>query len=328
MRVIPSAIQKIKDLLVSLGPGNRIVRLALKYHARKQGFAISFPGATIAIRRGSYEMILPVKDFYLVPFTLECFEQVFQEIDSKPRGELQVLDFSVPGAHRYKRHNVTLQFPGTPEDDSIAAYTHWYQPQPGDLVFDIGAHAGFTTCLLSRMVSPGGRVVAFEPDPASILYLQRNVCEQHISNVTIVPEAMDASTGTAYFNADGTMGAGLVKHSVYADTGRHIAVPTTSFEDACRKFGVPQFVKMDIEGAEIEVIHSAAEFLKAHSIHLAFDSYHRMPDGGFAWMLLEPMLNSFGYAVESSADFGQMFTWGKKHSGAQSNIPSNNAELR
>ncbi len=312
MRVIPSAIQKVKDLLVSLGPGSKMVRLALKFHGRKNGFTIAFRDATIVIRRGSCEMVLPANDFYLVPFTLEYFQQVFDDIESQARGSLQVLDFSVPGAHRYKRHDVTLQFPGTPEDDSVAAYTHRYKPKPGDLVFDIGAHAGFTTCMFSRMVGSGGRVVAFEPDPASIRYLETNICEQQISNVTIVREAMDASTGTAYFNADGTMGAGLVKHSVYGDTGQHIAVPTTSFEDACRTFGVPQFAKIDIEGAEIEVIQSAAEFLKAHSIQMAFDSYHRLPDGRFTWMLLEPMLSSCGYEVESSADFGQMFTWGKK----------------
>jgi hypothetical protein len=79
----------------------------------------------------------------------------------------------------------------------------------------------------------------------------------------------------------------------------------------CSEFGVPQFVKMDIEDAEIEVIQAAAEFLKAHPMHLAFDSYHRMQDGRFTWMLLEPKLRSIGYDVASSADFGQMFTWAK-----------------
>ena len=90
------------------------------------------------------------------------------------------------------------------------------------------------------------------------------------------------------------MGAGLVEHSVYGDPGRRTAWGI-SLEDACGQFGVPHFAKMDIEGAEVGVIRSAGEFLKAHPTHLAFESYHRMRDGRFTWMLLEPMLRSLGY---------------------------------
>jgi FkbM family methyltransferase len=307
-------IQQIKDLLVNLGPRNAIVRLALRIHGGRNGFVIRFPKTSISIRRRSREIVLAEKDFYLVPITLECFDQAFEDIESKPKGAMEVLDFSAPGTHHYKRHDITLKFPGAPEDDSIAAYTHWYTPQPGDLVFDIGAHAGFTTCMFARMVGPSGHVVAFEPDASSLVCLERNILDQKMSNVTIVGKAIDAKTGTAHFNADGTMGAGLVEYSVYGNTGQLTAVETLSLEDACGQFGVPQFAKMDIEGAEIGVIRSAGQFLKAHSMHLAFDSYHRMRDGRFTWMLLEPLLRSLGYEVATSADFGQMFTWAKAYS--------------
>jgi FkbM family methyltransferase len=68
------------------------------------------------------------------------------------------------------------------------------------------------------MVGPSGHVVAFEPDPSNLAYLERNIGDQHISNVTIVRKAIDGKTGTAYFNADGTMGS---------RTGRvpHMAIP-------------------------------------------------------------------------------------------------------
>jgi FkbM family methyltransferase len=307
-------IQRIKDFLVSLGPRNTIVRLALKLHCRRNGFVLTFPNASISIRRGSREVVLAEKDFYLVPIALEIFDQMFEDTEPQSRGTLEVLDFSARAAHRYKKRGITLTFPGIPEDDSIAGYTQWYTPQPGDLVFDIGAHAGFTAIMFARMVGPSGRVVAFEPDASSLACLEKNIGDQRISNVTIVPKAIDAKTGTAFFNADGTMGAGLVEHSIYGHTGQPTAVETLSLPDACGQFGVPQFVKMDIEGAELAVIRSAAEFLKAHRVHLAFDSYHRLKDGRYTWMLLEPMLRSLGYEVESSTDFGQMFTWAKPRS--------------
>lgn len=268
----------------------------------------------ICIRHARREIRLAHRDFYLVPIMLEVFAQTFDELSAPRQGAYAVLDFSRPGTHRYIRHDLTLSFPGMAEDDSIAGYTHRYRPQPGDLVFDIGAHAGFTTCILARMVAPGGRVIAFEPDPVSLEYLARNLRDQNISNVTVVPKAVDAFTGTASFNADGTMGAGLADHSVYGNTGKHIVVETTSLADACATFGTPQFLKMDIEGAEIAVIASVGEFLRTHPMHLAFDSYHRMRDGRYTYMLLEPMLSALGYDVESSAEFGQMFTWASPRS--------------
>jgi FkbM family methyltransferase len=304
-------VQRVKDFLVSLGPRNLAVRLALKFRGKRKSFTVGFSMGTISIRRGARRMVLAEKDFYLIPFTLDCFDQTFQDIQPKSVGDSAVLDFSTAGEHHYNRHGLTLSFPGIPEDDSIAAYTHWYVPKPGDLVFDLGAHAGFTTIMFAEMVAPGGRVVAFEPEPTILEYLKANLLAQRISNVTIVPKAIDAKSGTAYFNADGTMSAGLVGHSVYGHTGREIAVGTLSLPDACAQFGVPQFVKMDIEGAEIGVIESAGDLLKEHPINLALDSCHRMRDGRYTWMLLDPMLRALGYEVGSTADFGQMFTWAR-----------------
>jgi len=306
-----SMIQQIKDHLVSMGPKSPVVRLALKLHGRRNGFKITFPDTKISIQREDRVLILSERDFYLVPITLECFEQTFHEVQPDSVNGLTALDFSAPKAHRYRKHSLTLRFPGIAEDDSIAAYTHWYKPKTGDLVFDVGANAGFTTCMLSRMVGPEGRVIAFEPDRNNLMYLENNLRDQRISNVTTVPGAIDAKTGIAYFNADGTMGAGLVEYSVYGNTGSHVAVETLSLQDACSRFGKPSFIKMDIEGAEINVIEAASDFLKHQSIHLAFDSYHRMRDGRFTWMLLEPMLGAIGYEVDSSSEFGQMFTWAR-----------------
>ena len=304
-------IQQVKTYLVELGPNSPLVRLALKLHCRRNGFAARFLDKRIMIRRGAREMILSEKDFYLIPFALNCFDQTFRDIEPTATEDHLVLDFSNPGSCHYSRYGLTLSFPGLPEEDCIEAYTHWYKPESGDLVFDIGAHAGLTTCQLARMVEPGGRVVAFEPDPNSFSWLVKNIRDQNISNVTIVPIAIDAKTGTALFNADGTLGAALLDHTVYGHTGGQVEVQTLSLQDACAEFGCPQFVKMDIEGAEVAVVQSAADFLSSHPINLAFETYHRTRDGRYTWTLLEPMLRGFGYEVGSSAEFGQMFTWAR-----------------
>ena len=306
-------LQQIKDALIARGPESLLVQFALRLHGAREGFRVRFTSEGIEVRQASRIMILAPSDLYLVPIMMECFDQFFGDIESQSREGFQVLNFSKPGLHRYTRHDIALHFPGIPEDDAIAAYTHAYTPKAGDLVFDVGAHAGFTTCVFAHMVGPNGAVVAFEPDPVTAEILARNLAEQRISNVTIAHSAIDAATGAASFNADMSQGAGLVDHSFYSSEKTTISVPTLSFADACGQFGVPAFAKFDIEGAEAAVVRSSVDFLKQNPIRLSFESYHRMRDGGYTWMLLEPLLRSAGYAVESSAEFGQMFTWATPH---------------
>ena len=302
-------LQKVKDFLVSLGADNSCVRLALYVHARRCGFRLKFDGNVIIIRRAGRRLILNHQHFNLVPIMLEDYDRFFEWIETQRQDGDETLDFSVPGFHRYKRFGIGFHFPGIPEDYSMEAYTRCYRPKPGDLVFDVGAHAGMTTYFLSHMVGPAGRVISFEPDDSSYEYLLRNIEHHGLQNVTPVKKAMAASTGCGVFNMDGTMAAGLSQYLIYRDTGKQVPVETLSFPDACREFGLPAYVKMDIEGAEVELVHASLPFLREHPIHLAFDSYHRLQDGSYTYTQLEPLLGSIGYQVASSADFGEMFTW-------------------
>ena len=78
-----------------------------------------------------------------------------------------------------------------------------------------------------------------------------------LENVVPVKKALAAETGTALFSMDGSLGAGLTDFTDTADKREIREVETISFKDACREFGVPAFVKMDIEGAEVAVISDA-----------------------------------------------------------------------
>lgn len=66
---------------------------------------------------------------------------------------------------------------------------------PDGTVYDVGAHAGFFTLLASQLVGPGGRVVAFEPDPGNRSYLERHIRLNRVGNVTIVDAAVSDRTG-------------------------------------------------------------------------------------------------------------------------------------
>ena len=51
-------------------------------------------------------------------------------------------------------------------------------------------------------------------------------------------------------------------------------VETITLAGACERFGVPAFIKMDIEGSEIEVLEGARELLRSASIQFALDTDH------------------------------------------------------
>lgn len=302
-------LQSVKDALIRRGPGDPLVRAAVKAFALTKGFRVGFQPGKIALLQNRRKMILHDAQLFLAPAMMEAFPQYFQWIEAKSDGRFDVLDFSVGGFHKYLTCGESFSFPGIPEDYSLDRYTRCYRPALGQTVFDIGAHAGLTSYLLAKLVGPSGRVIAFEPDATNYEHLLRNIELHALANVTPVQKAVSRTTGRAMFNMDGTMAAGLSEHLIYTKTGRQVVVETLSFEDACARFGTPQFVKADIEGAEVSVVEGALPFLRQHPVHFAFESNHRLRDGSRTWTALERMLASVSYSTVSSAEFGEMFTW-------------------
>lgn len=302
-------MQAVKDFLVSLGPDNMLVKAALRLHARRSGYGIEFADNCINIQKGKRKMVLGKSQYVQVPIMLECYDLFFNTIEGDLVNGRKVLNFSRPGLHRYITSQKEFHFPSIPEDDVMDAYAHRYSPHPGDVVWDAGAHAGATSYFLAQMVGPKGKVYAFEPDDLNYEYLIRNIELHKLQNVIPVKKALARTTGTAKFNMDGTMCAGLSEYLTYSEESLFKTVSTISLPDACEELGeAPKYVKMDIEGAEVATIDGAQSFLKTHPIHFAIESYHRI-DGELTYKPLERLFAGIGYDVQSSDEFGQMFTW-------------------
>jgi FkbM family methyltransferase len=311
-------LQGLKSYLASRGPQSLLVRASLKAHGRMKGFSLRFTDREIVIRKNDREMILANAQYVQAPIMMECYELFFNTIVPQGANGRKVLDFSKPALHAYQRHGLSFHFPSVPEDDVMDTYTRWYAPKPDDVVWDVGAHAGASTCLLSRMVGEKGKVYAFEPDESNLKYLMQNLELHGTKNIVLLKEALSDSTGTAVFNMDGTMCAGIAEYLIYKGEEHRKLVPTITIEDACEKTGcVPAFVKMDIEGAEVAVICGAKEFLKTHAIHFAIET-HRRADGTHSHQILDRFFPDIGYEVESSVWQGQMFTWARPKSQIES----------
>jgi FkbM family methyltransferase len=299
----------MKHRLLKAGPDSVLLRLAFQLQAATHGVSMRRSTHGISLVRGHHEMILNPRHLMFVPFAVHTWDTLFDTIEGWPSGGRSVLDFSSPGLHQHRKSGLSFYFPALAEDDCMDAYTAAYRPRPGDVVWDVGAHAGMTACLLAQMVGPNGLVYAFEPDETNFQYLLRNIGRHCLSNVIPVKAALSRHTGVASFCMDGTTAAGL-SDSLPFSASEHIRmVETLSVEDACDRFGaVPDYIKLDIEGAELAVVAGALDFLRSHPIHLSIESNH-LVNGRLTSGPLDSMLSAAGYHAWSSDGFGQRFTW-------------------
>lgn len=279
-------LDAVKKRLLQAGPNSAVLREAFRLQAAISNVRMRIEQDRIALRRGEQKIVLGMRDMMSVPFVVHEWERYFKALEPAEIGEASVLDFSEPRLHRYRKHGLSFYVPSLAEEDSMEAYTSSYCPRPGDVVWDAGANAGFTAYFFSQLVGPAGKVYAFEPDDTNFECLLRNIELHRLQNVVPVKAALSDETGTAMFCMDGTMNAGLTKTLGHSAEESRI-VETLSPADACGRFcAVPNYIKMDIEGAELSVIAGSRRFLESNPVHLVIESNHTV-DGKFTDKPLE-----------------------------------------
>src|SRR6185437_15343 len=302
-------LRALKNRLLKAGPNSAVVFQAFRLQALMRGIRLRKTDGVIVMTKGRQRILLSPRDTVSVPFVGHLWKLFFDTIEGVQRGECRVLDFSQPALHRYRRTGLSFFSPSIAEDDCMDAYQSSYRPAEGDIVWDVGAYAGMTTFMFAKMVGPTGRVIAFEPDDTNFDFLLRNIELHKLENVVPVKAALSDETGMATFCMDGTMSAGLTKTLANPAQKHTCMVETMSPQDACKRYGgVPQYIKMDIEGAELSVVPALRALLQAHPIHMVIESHH-VVNGRYTAGPLPPMLHAFGYRAWSSTEFRQWFTW-------------------
>lgn len=136
--------------------------------------------------------------------------------------------------------------------ESEAVRTHL---APGDVFYDIGANCGFFTLLASKLVGPTGHVYAFEPNPSILAKLRRNLELNGVDNVTTFP--LGASDANAVHEFTVMRGTNSGMSSMRAIEGNETSqIEVVRIDDLIAERGLrpPDFVKMDIEGAEFRAV--------------------------------------------------------------------------
>jgi FkbM family methyltransferase len=142
--------------------------------------------------------------------------------------------------------------------------------RPGMVALDVGANVGAYSTLLGRWVGSTGAVFAFEPAPRVFDGLVRHIEINDLAAiVTPVAAAVGASSTTAPFLL--AESAGESRLAGASETSqRVISVPVTTIDEFCaRERLAPDFIKIDVEGAELSALRGARETIRARRGHLA-----------------------------------------------------------
>jgi len=142
---------------------------------------------------------------------------------------------------------------------------------PGEVVWDIGSHRGFTVLVESRAVGPSGRVVAFEPNPESRRLLEMHLRWNRTANVTVFPWAMGDGEGEMSFgwerkNPDAATLPALEKRSSslachLGGEGHRVRMRHVDGIIRDGSAPAPTLMKIDVEGAELGVLEGASALL-------------------------------------------------------------------
>jgi FkbM family methyltransferase len=136
-------------------------------------------------------------------------------------------------------------------------------------VVDVGAHHGLYTLLASRRVGWEGRVVAIEPSPREGARLQKHLRINRCSNVELVPCAVGEDPGeTDLYTVDGSHDwCNSLRPPAAEEPIRKVRVQVRRLDDILSELRISKvdFIKLDVEGAELSVLYGAMGLLRRES---------------------------------------------------------------
>jgi FkbM family methyltransferase len=153
----------------------------------------------------------------------------------------------------------------------------------GATVYDIGANLGLFSVPLSRWVGDSGWLYAIEPNPICVYFLRANLENSAARNFTIFPVALSDSTGECRFtlNYGSSMVGASAESLAMRKPGQHIQVDADSLDHLLTAWDLrpPDFIKLDIEGAEGTAIQGMMRTISTYKPMLMLELHGRKPAG-------------------------------------------------
>ncbi len=203
----------------------------------------------------------------------------------------------------------------------VNRYEHFYKVSKGDLVIDAGANEGILTLIYSKKVTSSGKVFAFEPDKINIKTFCYNLSlNRKTSNISLLEKGLWNKTDTIDFYEAGTVGS-----SVFYQDEKSVKkfISVISIDDfvASEKINKLDFIKMDIEGAEIKALEGARNTIISLKPHFTIASYH-IVDNEVTYKKVEEFFSEMNYPYKTIFyEDGEIITYaGPTLNGSQNKV--------
>jgi len=147
--------------------------------------------------------------------------------------------------------------------------------KPGMNVYNIGAHVGFFTLILSRLVGPEGKVVAFEPNPEVRKRLVEHLALNGLNGrVRVEDYALGDFDGDAGFSLSLSNTQGRFEDLPHVNDGAVINVHCKRVDKYVEEGGtVPAFVLMDVEHAEGRVLRGMFDTIESYKPLIVIETH-------------------------------------------------------
>lgn len=190
--------------------------------------------------------------------------------------------------------------------------------KPGMVFIDVGANDGYYTTFAARKVGSRGRVLAVEPSHRECSNLSRNLYRNGIKGVAIVPAAFAASPGRGELNLAHRFHSGhnslgpFVHDDVAVAATQTVRVDTLDNVVEGLQIGRVDFIKIDVEGAELKVINGARRTIASSrpALLLEVNNSGLVGQGDSSQTLLNELEDVLGYKIYMfSRATGQPVPW-------------------
>lgn len=232
--------------------------------AKAAGLHLRANGPYFDLERGVKVLRLGASHAIYIPHMIESFDYYWNSVVPVLDADRQIVDMSGPRHHELIGFgDMPFLFPSHTEPyETTREYLDFADLKEGQTVLDIGAYSAVTSIIFARLVGPTGRVYAFEADETNYRCAQANVAaaaeNMGIRNVTLFNKAVWSHSNGLPFSNEGSMGSSAVSVTG-GGRGKETLVPSTTLEKFIDEAGIRRvdFVKIDIEGGESELLKSA-----------------------------------------------------------------------
>jgi FkbM family methyltransferase len=241
---------------------------------------------------------------------IENFDYYVDSVIPLRSDGVTLVDMSGPRYHRLKGFgDIPFLFPSHTEPyGTTAEYLDFADLHGGEIVVDVGAYAGITSIIFAKLVGPAGRVYAFEADETNYGCAQLNIEMAGrvwgLQNITLLHKAIWSHGDGLLFSSEGAMGSSAVSVTG-GNRGSERVVPSIRLQDFFSEQNLDHadFVKIDIEGCEVQMLKSSAKFLKTMRARLIVEPH--FIDGAMSTAQCCELLKSAGYSVRIRSKVGE-----------------------